>query len=79
MSTGLLVRLITFVTLVAAASWLSHRVFGTGEGTSTAPRSPARKICFWLLVLLTPLILGSIILSMYPVFGTAGQGSLRTL
>jgi cytochrome b subunit of formate dehydrogenase len=59
--------------------WLSQRIFGGGEGADTPARAPVQKICFWLLVLLAPLILGSIILSMYPVFGTSGQESLRTL
>ena len=41
--------------------------------------STARKVCFWSMVVLAPLILGSIVLMMYPVFGTPGQEALRTL
>ncbi len=37
------------------------------------------KTCFWLMVVLSPVIMGSIILSMYPVFGTAGQKILMIL
>ncbi len=33
----------------------------------------AHRISFWLLVLLTPFVMGSIVLSMYTVFGTEGQ------
>lgn len=36
----------------------------------------AAKILFWLTIVLTPLVMGSIIVSMYPVFGTHGQEML---
>jgi len=39
----------------------------------------ALKIYFWLLIILTPLIMGSIILSMYPAFGQYGQEYLLIL
>ena len=39
----------------------------------------SRKLCFWLMAFLTPLILGPIILMMYPIFGTPGQEALRKL
>jgi len=39
----------------------------------------ARKACFWLILGLTPVILGSIMLMMYPVFATPGQEVLRTI
>jgi len=58
---------------------VSHAVLGSGERPADTARSTARKICFWLLAVLTPLILGSIMLSMYPILGTAGQESLRTV
>jgi cytochrome b subunit of formate dehydrogenase len=38
-----------------------------------------QKICFWLIVLLSVPVLISVILSMYPLFGTAGQEFLLHL
>ncbi len=38
-----------------------------------------QKICFWLIVLLSVPVLSSIILSMYPLFGTANQEFLLHL
>ncbi|MFC1724575.1 cytochrome b/b6 domain-containing protein [candidate division KSB1 bacterium] len=37
------------------------------------------KLCFWLIVLLTVMVMGSIVMSMYPVFGTNGQEFLLNL
>jgi len=46
---------------------------------AAAGHSPALKLSFWAMVILTPLIMGSIMLSMYPLFGTPGQRLLLTL
>ena len=51
---------------------------GIASGASQ-DRSPGLKIGFWALVILAPLIMGSIMLSMYPIFDTAGQRALLTL
>lgn len=63
----------------ADRQWFSRRVLKLGGQGGGGTVLPARKVCFWLLVVLTPLVLGSIVLSLYPVFGTANQRSLRTL
>lgn len=42
-------------------------------------KKSALKISFWLLVFLAPVIMGSILLSMYPVFNTTGQEILLFL
>ena len=36
----------------------------------------AHRLSFWMLVLLAPFVMGSIVLSMYPIFGTEGQVTL---
>ena len=61
--------------------WLSsiaQRRNGPTESSGTG-RSAALKLSFWAMVVLAPLIMGSIMLSMYPLFGTPGQRSLLTL
>jgi cytochrome b subunit of formate dehydrogenase len=62
-------------------NWLSNvarRRKGLTESADTR-RSPALKLFFWAMTILAPLIMGSIMLSMYPLFGTSGQRSLLTL
>jgi len=63
------------------ARWLSgiaRRRRGEPASANNGPL-PALKLCFWALVILTPLIMGSIMLSMYPLFSTPGQRFLLTL
>ena len=59
--------------------WLNSLLFGKDTTGSNLKYHSAFKICFWLLILLTPFVMGSIILSMYPVFGTHGQHTLLML
>jgi cytochrome b subunit of formate dehydrogenase len=61
--------------------WLSAGARGKDGVTAPAEpgRSPALKLGFWAMVILVPLIMGSIMLSMYPLFGTPGQRFLLTL
>ncbi len=59
--------------------WLYNNIFGKKDKDVLSHYQPVLKLCFWLLVFLTPFIMGSIIFSMYPVFGTGGQESLLTL
>jgi cytochrome b subunit of formate dehydrogenase len=62
-------------------TWLSS-IAQRGKGLTRSAgteRSPALKLSFWAMVVLAPLIMGSIMLSMYPLFGTPGQRSLLTL
>jgi hypothetical protein len=64
-----------------SADWRS--VFATrplvgGHQPGDASASFA-KLCFWLLLLLAPVIVGSILLSMLPAFGTQSQRTLLTL
>ena len=56
--------------------WFFQIVLNTRNKKNVLPFSTALKMCFWMLILLTPFVMGSIILSMYSVFGTAGQRSL---
>jgi len=51
---------------------------GAGEPAG-AGHSSALKLSFWAMVILAPLIMGSIMLSMYPLFSTPGQMFLLTL
>ncbi len=59
--------------------WLYNSIFGKRDKDAISHYQPVLKVCFWLLVFLTPFIMGSIILSMYTIFGTGGQESLLTL
>ncbi|MFC1555913.1 hypothetical protein ACFL67_02410 [candidate division KSB1 bacterium] len=46
----------------------------------TLPGSNAgMKLCFWCMLILTQVLIWTIILSMYPVFGTQGQENLLSL
>jgi cytochrome b subunit of formate dehydrogenase len=49
------------------------------EAAATSSYSAAGKLTFWALVLLSPLVMGSIILRMYPVFSTPGHRALLTV
>jgi len=57
---------------------IAQRRNGVTESAGTG-HFPAMKMSLWAMVILTPLIMGSIMLSMYPMFGTPGQRSLLTL
>lgn len=46
---------------------------------SISVKKSAAKLSFWLLIFLTPVVIGSILLSMYPVFNTFGQETLLLL
>ncbi len=59
--------------------WLSHILPDTRNKKNVLQFSSEIKICFWMLILLTPFVMGSIIASMYPVFGTYGQEALLDL
>ncbi|MFC1492933.1 hypothetical protein ACFL6O_03165 [candidate division KSB1 bacterium] len=45
---------------------------------STSETETSGKICFWLIAVLTPVLMGSIILCMYPLFGMEAQKFLLT-
>jgi cytochrome b subunit of formate dehydrogenase len=60
------------------------RTAADSQGEETADTRPgatatANKLTFWALVLLSPLVMGSIILRMYPVFSTPGHQALLSL
>jgi cytochrome b subunit of formate dehydrogenase len=52
---------------------------GDGPRAATSPHSPKQKLVFWGLVLLSPLVMGSIMMGMYPIFATPGQRALLML
>lgn len=58
---------------------LSKNIRRKKDKVSISTKKPSLKVCFWLIVLLTPVVMGSIILSMYRIFGTRGQEILLTL
>ena len=54
--------------------WLVNLVRHDARGMFLPERSGLlRKICFWLIVILALPVMLSIVLSMFPLFGTAGQ------
>ena len=58
---------------------LSKNVRSKKGKNSISTKKPSLKVCFWLIVLLTIVVMGSIILSMYRIFGTRGQEILLTI
>ncbi|MFC1557603.1 hypothetical protein ACFL4Q_00960 [candidate division KSB1 bacterium] len=63
----------------ADTEWFIVHLFRRKERGGAHSYRTGRKICFWLLIILTPLITGSIILSLYPFFGTGSLNSLLTI
>ncbi len=59
--------------------WLSRRTTRSEAESDALAYSPAKKLTFWAMVLLSPLVMGSIMLGMYPVFATPGQQALLSL
>jgi hypothetical protein len=52
---------------VLAIMWAGNCSFNKNDW------SPMQKICFWLIIILAPLTILSIVLSMFSLFGTKGQ------
>ncbi|MHC4622231.1 MAG: hypothetical protein ACYTEQ_31235 [Planctomycetota bacterium] len=55
--------------------WLTSMVRGQLQKPKLLPESSdlLRKMCFWLLIVLALPLMLSVVLSMFPLFGTAGQ------
>lgn len=70
-----LTLLLAYQHLFNKTDWqvVSSAVTGKNNPPSILKHQMAAKIFFWMIILLTPLVMGSIIVSMYPVFGTYGQ------
>ncbi|MHC4618784.1 MAG: hypothetical protein ACYTEQ_13655 [Planctomycetota bacterium] len=58
--------------------WLTSLVRRELQTNTLLPKTPdlLRKICFWLLIIVALPLMLSVVLSMFPLFGTAGQNLL---
>ena len=68
----------TILTLLCAHNYAfskidRHFLSRKKEEKKFGENKTALKVNFWLLIILTPFIMGSILVSMYPVFGSYGQ------
>ena len=64
---------------VSDQTWLERYVLRRNTRKKPVKNHTESKIFFWLIVVLAPVVMGSIVLSMYPIFGTHGQESLLVL
>ncbi|MHC4624482.1 MAG: hypothetical protein ACYS4W_11345, partial [Planctomycetota bacterium] len=58
--------------------WLTSLVRRELQKNTLLPKTPdlLGKVCFWLLIILALPLMLSVVLSMFPLFGTAGQNLL---
>jgi hypothetical protein len=56
--------------------WVKEHIFDSEDNIGL---QKYRKMCFWFMILLTLVIMGTIILSMYPIFGSQWQENLLNL
>ncbi len=74
----LLVLHVTVSPIFAIAMTLSI-LLSVNEKYSSATNRIRIRVCFWLVVILTLIIMSSIVLSMYPIFSTDAQDILLNL